>query len=269
MQAGLPMWKMMQANEEQLEAVLYFLCSSLYSALEDSDYLSRNSCQLPELGPGLATTEIVSRLADFRERIWDVGNCEALVVTKILRARQWALELRRYEPHLRADIDAFLQATEVCKGMSERLVPDAHQLFDGDAQPRRFFARRISACGTAESGAQAIEGASPDLSHTYRIGGEVAVDEINDACERLLTRLGEHYGWDEEAEADVLPQVEEQEEPIAADEEVAEKAVSPVVESEVELPMVETSTEHGDELHKDAAVPDGPEEAAPKAVAAG
>jgi hypothetical protein len=193
------MWNFNQASDEQLDSILFFLCSSLSSAIDDGDYLSRHSCELPDIRPGLATEEISSRLATFREQIWDVGNCEALVLTRITRAREWALALRRHEPHLRADIDAFMSATASCEPLSRRLMPDAGALFDGAAQPRRFFARRL-APATLET--LALAESEPDaredlLPHSYMLAGETNIADIIDACDRLLVRLGQHYGWDE------------------------------------------------------------------------
>ncbi len=199
------MWKFDQASDEQLDSILYFLCSALSSAIDDGDYLCRNSYQLPDIRPGLGTEEISSRLAAFREQIWDVGNCEALVLTKISRAREWAVSLRRHEPHLRADIDAFMSATAACEPLSRRIMPDANALFDGAAQPRRFFARRM---GPLTQGALALaapetneneadEAFSGTAQRSYMIAGVTSMSEIIDACDRLLVRLSQHYGWDE------------------------------------------------------------------------
>lgn len=221
------MWFKMQASAERMEAVLYLLCSSLYSALEDSEFLTRGSCEVPDIGPGLGTTEIISRLADFRRRAADAGNCEALLVARINRARWWARELVRFEPHMRGDIQAFLVATNACEHLGERLRPDAYRLFDGAGHPGQFLTQRLSPRSTATAALGELSDASSrnkvSALPSYFVGGEVRMDDLQDACETLLARLAQHYGWEEETP---LPTPKEGGEAIAEAEEIGpEEAV--------------------------------------------
>ena len=201
------MWMMKRKSAEELDSILYFLSSALTSVIDDNSYLAHHGAAIPNIGAGLATAEIASRLAMFREQVCDVSQREFMVVTKLARARHWAQELRRHEPHLRADIDAFLSATARCEAMARNRAPDAQSVFHGHAQPKRFLADRVpggrAAAEAAVSLVERLEAAErgeqpePD-GPRYLIGGEMSVEALNDACERLLARLSAHYGWEDD-----------------------------------------------------------------------
>jgi len=201
------MWMMKRKSAEELDSILYFLSSALTSVIDDNSYLAHHGAAMPNIGAGLATAEIASRLAMFREQVCDVSQREFMVVTKLARARHWAQELRRHEPHLRADIDAFLSATARCEAMARNRAPDAQSVFDGQAQPKRFLADRVpggrAAAEAAVSLVERLEAAErgeqpePD-GPRYLIGGEMSVEALNEACERLLARLSAHYGWEDD-----------------------------------------------------------------------
>jgi len=198
---------MKRKSAEELDSILYFLSSALTSVIDDNSYLAHHGAAMPNIGAGLATAEIASRLAMFREQVCDVSQREFMVVTKLARARHWAQELRRHEPHLRADIDAFLSATARCEAMARNRAPDAQSVFDGQAQPKRFLADRVpggrAAAEAAVSLVERLEAAErgeqpePD-GPRYLIGGEMSVEALNEACERLLARLSAHYGWEDD-----------------------------------------------------------------------
>jgi len=200
---------MRRKSGEELDTILYFLSNALNSVIEDNGYLAHHRAAVPRISAGLATAEIASRLAMFREQVCDASEREHMVLTKLARARHWAQELRRHEPHLRADIDTFLSITARCEDLMREAGPDPQSLFDGDAQPKRFLAERLpggravaeTALSLMErlSAAESGEPVSDDAGPGYLIGGELSVDELNDACERLLTRLSVHYGWADEA----------------------------------------------------------------------
>lgn len=218
------MWPIKRKSAEELDSILYFLSSALTSAIDESSYLAHHHAALPQIGAGLATAEIASRLAMFRRQVCDVSEREFIVVTKLARARHWAQELRRYEPHLRADIDAFLAATACCETIARERTPDAQSLFDGHAQPKRFLADRVPGGRVAAEAAlslmerlQAAESGEPQSEDgpSYLIGGEISVEALNDACETLLARMAAHYGWEDEAQGP--PAVDEAQEADAAD----------------------------------------------------
>jgi hypothetical protein len=206
------MWPIKRKSAEELDSILYFLSSALTSVIDESSYLVQHHAALPQIGAGLATAEIASRLAVFRQQVCDVSEREFVIVTRLARARLWAHELRRHEPHLRADIDAFLAATVRCEAMARERRSDAQSLFDGHAQPKRFLADRVPGGRVAADAAlslmerlEAIERGeiADDESPSYLIGGEISVEALNDACETLLARLAAHYGWAEEAAAEL------------------------------------------------------------------
>jgi len=202
------MWMMRRRSAEELDSILYFLSNALTSVIEDSGYLAHHNAMAPQIGAGLAAAEIASRLATFREQVCDVSEREAMVVTKLARARHWAQALRRHEPHLRADIDAFLSATACCDAMARHRGSDPHSLFDGHAQPKRFLRDRMPSGRAATEAALSLmeqlgssaENGEPDdgVSH-YLIGGRISVEALSEVCERLLARMSTHYGWDQDA----------------------------------------------------------------------
>jgi hypothetical protein len=203
------MWPNKRKSAEELDSILYFLSSALTSVIDESSYLAHHHAALPQIGAGLATAEIASRLAMFRQQVCDVSEREFIIVTKLARARHWAQELRRYEPHLRADIDAFLAATACCETIARERTPDAQSLFDGHAQPKRFLADRVPGGRVAAEAALSLmerlevaESGEPmaEDGPSYLIGGELSVEALNEACETLLARMAAHYGWEDEAQ---------------------------------------------------------------------
>lgn len=200
------MWPIKRKGAEELDSILYFLSSAITSVIDESSYLAHHEAALPHIGAGLATAEIASRLAMFRQQVRDVSEREFAILTKLARARHWAQKLRRYEPHLRADIDAFLAATARCEAMARERTADAQSLFDGHTQPKRFLADRAPGGRTAAEAALSLmerqEGAEGtqqpgEERPGYLIGGEMSVEALNDACETLLARLAAHYGWED------------------------------------------------------------------------
>ena len=253
------MWMMKRKSAEELDSILYFLSSALTSVIDDNSYLAHHGTAMPNIGAGLATAEIASRLAMFREQVCDVSQREFMVVTKLARARHWVQELRRHEPHLRPDIDAFLSATARCEAMARNRSPDAQSVFDGHAQPKRFLADRVpggrAAAEAAVSLVERLEAAErgeqqqPD-GPRYLIGGEMSVEALNDACERLLARLSAHYGWEDDN----------------AELEDDTEADAPEVANEADAPDAETVTPEQD-TDTEAAAEDEVEEAAEDADA--
>jgi len=224
------MWPIKRRSAEELDSILYFLSSALTSVIDESSYLAQHQAALPQIGAGLAAAEIASRLAMFRQQVCDVSEREFVIVTKLARARHWAQALRRYEPHLRADIDAFLAATARCEAMTRERASDAQSLFDGQAQPKRFLADRVPGGRAAADAAislterlEALErGDTPeDHGPSYLIGGEISVEALNDACETLLARLAAHYGWEDDSEALMA----DDDAPMALDEPDADPAI--------------------------------------------
>jgi len=251
------MWMMRRKSAEELDSILYFLSNALTSVIDDSSYLADHGAMMPQIGAGLATAEIASRLAMFREQVCDVSERECMVVTKLHRARHWAQELRRHEPHLRADIDAFLSATAPCDAMVRSRGVDAQSVFDGQAQPKRFLADRMPTGRVAAEAALSLmerldqaecgEDVSDDDGPSYLIGGVLSVEALNEACERLLERLSAHYGWEGDSETLAA----EEEAPLETDgEQPGAQAGSDADSAEAEAEGSEAEAEGGDEARK-------------------
>jgi hypothetical protein len=106
-----------------------------------------------------------------------------MMLTKLLRARDWAGELRRAAPQIRDDADQFIDATSVCEELQAEFVSDPQRLFNGGELPLRFMEGRGSA------------GSGP--SHDYRVGGRVDLLELRVACEVFLAQIDQHFFSDD------------------------------------------------------------------------
>lgn len=173
-------------GEEHLESILYFLSESLRGAIETGDRLQQSVCNAPQFTPGMDASEIAERLASFRHQTGELWGLEALMLTKILRAGELARELRTYEPELKPEIDTFRLATIIAGDLRDLLMPDAESVFNGAVQPKRFLEARGHADFDGAATSDPISG--------YKIGGEVDVRLLMDACEALHFCLARRYG---------------------------------------------------------------------------
>jgi hypothetical protein len=173
-------------GEEHLESIVYFLSESLRAAIEAGDRLQQSVCNAPQFTPGMEACEIADRLASFRHQTGELWGLEAMMLTKILRAGELARELRGYEPAMRPEIDTFRLATIIAGDLRDMLMPDAETAFNGAVQPKRFLEAR----GHADFDGTAVN----DPVSGYRIGGEVDVRLLMDACEALHFCLARRYG---------------------------------------------------------------------------
>src|ERR1700742_2779853 len=101
--------------------VVYLLRDALRSSLEDALFFSRTSCPKPDVR-GAGHAEIAARLGRFRNTCCIFMEREALMLTKLLRARAWAVELRRLVPDLQAEVEQFLEATEECRALQGEFI---------------------------------------------------------------------------------------------------------------------------------------------------
>ncbi len=173
-------------GEEHLDSIVYFLSESLRAAIEAGDRLQQSVCNAPQFTPGMEASEIAERLASFRHQTGELWGLEALMLTKILRAGELARELRPHEPALKPEIDTFRLATIIASDLRDLLTPDAETVFNGAVHPKRFLEAR----GHADFDGAAVN----DPVTGYRIGGEVDVRLLMDACEALHFCLARRYG---------------------------------------------------------------------------
>ncbi|NJM35474.1 MAG: hypothetical protein HC850_13080 [Rhodomicrobium sp.] len=173
-------------DEEHLESIVYFLSEALRGAIEVGDGLQQSPCTMPQIKPGMDCSEIAGQLAAFRQHVNDLWSCEMMLLTKLLRARELAKELRVYEQELRPEIDTFRLATVMAPDLRDMLMPDEEHVFNGAVHPKRFLEMR---------GYDENEGAIPgEPLLGYRIAGALDVRLLLDACETLHFGLAARYG---------------------------------------------------------------------------
>ncbi len=171
-----------------LESIVYFLSEALRAALEAGDRLQQSPCSMPQFTPAMDCAEIAGKLASFRQHVNELWSGEMLMLTKILRARDLAKELRLYEPGLKPEIDTFRLATVMATDLRDLLLPDAENVFNGGVQPKRFLEAR----GYPETEAEML--GKPLLG--YKMAGQLDVRLLLGACETLHFGLAARYGFD-------------------------------------------------------------------------
>ena len=187
-----------------VESIVFFLSEALRSAVEAADRLQHSPCELPQLSPNMDCSEITLRLAGFRNHVGELWSCELLMLTKLMRARQLAKELRTHTPELKPEIDTFRLATSMVTDLRDALTPTKDSLFDGKVQPKRFLEDR---------GYENIESVtSTEPLPGYKIAGQLDVRLLIDACEALHFRLAARFGFEtptltleDEIDSQVLP----------------------------------------------------------------
>jgi hypothetical protein len=180
---------MLSTEEEgHLESIVYFLSEALRAAIEAGDRLQQSPCSLPQFTPAMDCAEIADKLASFRQHVNALWSDEMLMLTKVLRARELAKELRIHEPDLKPEIDTFQLATVMAPDLRDLLIPDADTMFNGAAQPKRFLEARGYPLADAEITGEPLLG--------YRLAGQLDVRLLIGACETLHFGLAARYGFD-------------------------------------------------------------------------
>ena len=91
-----------------------------------------------------------------------------MMLTKLVRAREWASQLRKLTPEIQEDVDQFLDATSQCQQLQAGFLRDAQRMFHGGGSLSRFLAQR-----QAEDG---FETQKPKLANReYLVGGRTAL----------------------------------------------------------------------------------------------
>ncbi len=207
----MTLWTIKPDQDHDVYTVVYLLKDALRSALSDAWYFERTALQKADL-KGAGHAEIAAKLGRFRDSCKSFEEREALMVTKLLRARIWAAELRRLEPEFQLDIDRFLDATGPCEEIQSGFLRDAQRMFNGGMSLVRFFSQR-----KPEAGAEKPAGEQP-ADGSYLVGGRQALYELRAACEDFLAQIdGEFFSPDPVEEHPVpaaMPYLDTQQEPL-------------------------------------------------------
>ncbi len=181
----MALWTMNLVQHEDIYAVVYLLKDALRSALDDAWFFERTALPTADLR-GAGHAEIAARLGRFRDSCKGFQEREALMLTKLTRARAWAAELKTLTSDIQHEIDQFLDATAACDEMRAEFVPDAQRIFNGGTSLLRFLARRKP---------ETADGESPPSGHDacYRVGGRTALFELRAACEVFLGQINEEF----------------------------------------------------------------------------
>ncbi|MBI4723527.1 MAG: hypothetical protein HY765_00395, partial [Rhodomicrobium sp.] len=112
----MALWTINPNQDHDVYTVVYLLKDALRSALSDAWFFERTALSRADI-KGAGHAEIAARLGRFRDSCKTFQEREALMLTKLLRARTWAAELRKLVPEIQWDIDQFIEATEACVQM--------------------------------------------------------------------------------------------------------------------------------------------------------
>jgi hypothetical protein len=197
----MTLWTMKPGQDHDVYTVVYLLKDALRSALSDAWYFERTALPKTDL-KGAGHAEIAAKLGRFRDSCKGFEEREALMVTKLLRARNWAAELRRLEPGFQPDIDIFLNATALCEEIQSGFLRDAQRMFNGGTSLVRFLAKRKPESAMVDQPA----------ATSYLVGGQKALYELRAACEAFLAEIDSEYFSAEPEEApEAMPYLEPQE----------------------------------------------------------
>jgi hypothetical protein len=180
----MSLWTIDPTQNHDVYTVVYLLKDALRSALSDAWFFERTALPKAEV-KGAGHAEIAARLGRFREGCMTFKEREALMLTKLLRARNWATELRKLAPEIQPEIALFLEATEPCEQMQADYLKDAQRMFHGGGSLARFLSQRKPA---AEHPARENEPAA-----AYLVGGRKALYELRSACENFLSLIDDEF----------------------------------------------------------------------------
>ena len=183
----MALWTINPSQNHDVYTVVYLLKDALRSALSDAWFFERTAFPKADV-KGADHPEIAARLGRFRNSCKTFQEREALMLTKLLRARTWAMELRKLTPEIQPEIDQFIEATEACDGMQADFLRDAQRMFNGGGSLSRFLAQRKPVANKVPESAKvnASDGA-------YLVGGRTALFELRAACEVFLGQINDEF----------------------------------------------------------------------------
>ncbi len=182
----MALWTINPPPQEDIYAIVYLLKDALTSALEDAWFFEKTALPRADIR-GAGHAEIAARLGRFRDGCKTFQEREALMLTKLSRARAWAAELKRLTSDIPHEIEQFLDATALCGEMQAEFVRDAQRMFNGGHSLIRFLARRKPEGAGAEAEAVCAHDGS------YRVGGRTALFELRAACEVFLGQIDQAF----------------------------------------------------------------------------
>lgn len=182
----MALWTNHEETQDDLYTTVYFLRDALNSALEHAAFLKETICRKPHLIRGAGHAEIAARLSRFRSSFNELRSHEAMMVTKLLRAREWAAELKRAAPEIRPDAEQFIDATADCETLHSEYVSDPQRLFHGVDMPVRYLERR-------QGGFDGDGEIAHQSGRDYRVGGRIDLLELRVACEVFLSQIDQEF----------------------------------------------------------------------------
>ena len=181
----MAIWTTYANANHDIYTIVYLLKDALRSALDDAWFFERTTCPKPDV-KGAGHAEIAARLGRFRDTCNVFKEREAMMLTKLVRAREWASQLRKLTPEIQEDVDQFLDATSQCQQLQAGFLRDAQRMFHGGGSLSRFLAQR-----QAEDG---FETQKPKLANReYLVGGRTALFELRVACEVFLSQINDEF----------------------------------------------------------------------------
>ncbi|MGA7327593.1 MAG: hypothetical protein WBX25_24650 [Rhodomicrobium sp.] len=206
----MTLWTGTPTQDYDVYTIVYLLKDALQSALNDAWFFERTSLPRTDI-KGANHAEIAAKLGRFRDTCKTFQEREALMVTKLMRARIWAAELKKLSTEMEQDANQFLEATEPCEEMQAEFLKDAQRMFNGGNSLTRFLSQRKPG---ADAGAPA---GFESTASPYLVGGRTALYELRVACEVFLGQIDEVFfssAPESEVPAPVTAYLQAEEEPI-------------------------------------------------------
>jgi hypothetical protein len=192
----MALWTINQPQDHDIYTIVYLLKDALKSAISDAWFFERTALPKADV-KGAGHAEIAARLGRFREGCKTFQEREALMLMKMMRARNWASELRKIAPDFQDEIEQMLEATSACEALQAEFVRDAQRMFNGGGSLSRFLSLRQP---DPRSAHQPIHGGS------YLVGGRTALFELRTACEVFLAQIDDvFFSARAEEVSDLLP----------------------------------------------------------------
>ena len=182
----MALWTSTPTQDHDVYTIVYLLKDALRSALSDAWFFERTALPRTDI-KGANHAEIAAKLGRFRDSCKTFQEREALMVTKLMRARIWAAELKKLSPEMEQDAGQFLEATEPCEEMQAEFLKDAQRRFNGGTSLSRFLSQRKP--GTEAGTPDGFESAASP----YLVGGRTALYELRVACEVFLGQIDEVF----------------------------------------------------------------------------
>lgn len=177
-------------RDETLHTTVYMLCDGLIGVIEEGQALLEGATETRAFRGDLSGGDVARAVRGLGDFVTHMRTHEALLVTRLAQAREWALRLRSQSPALRPIIDLFRTVSQDAADICALLGEDDASLFNGSRGARAFIAsRKLTVVASDDLAApQVIE-----ANAGYLLGGKLPLTPLLEMVESLLTTIELHH----------------------------------------------------------------------------